>query len=390
MFLVLKLSKLCNLRCEYCYEYDELAMKDQIPLAQFDTFVHGLAEFHVAFYRNRDAKTPLRFVFHGGEPFLNKPAYLRSILETLRKHLRSAGVPYVVATQTSLTRYKKEILDLFVEYGVTLGVSFDVFGGLRTTISGADSQDIVLRNLQRLHDDGYLEPLCVGGITVLTSRNIARVLDIYEFYKRLGMSFRMLPVFNQSAEQGFRAPGLEVSHASVLAAYKQVALAQLRDSMPQPISPIDDYFKAAVIARVNGIGKRYDPWDEEYALIINTNGDTYSDGDTYSPEGFIGNIFEQPFSRIYQSERRKKVCEVREARAQTCRLCPYDQRCNQMPIAECKPSERHLDANGRLICTIARPMIDFYLQLLDASPQAQRIVDRFNREWTEASLSVAD
>jgi uncharacterized protein len=384
MFFVLKLSKLCNLRCEYCYEYEELAMKDRIPLAKFEVFIHGLAEFYVEFYRERKMKTPLTFVFHGGEPFLNKPDYLRSILETLRKHLQPASVPYLVATQTNLTLYKKEILDLFVEYGVNLGVSLDVFGGLRTTVGGMESQDTVLRNLQRLYDDGYLEALNTGGITVLTSRNIGRVLDIYEFYMRLGMSFRMLPVFNQSADRDFRAPGLEVSHARVLAAYKQVAQAQMQDNMRQPISPIEDYFKAAVIACVNGIGKRYDPWDEEYALIINTNGDTYSDGDTYSKEGFIGNIYEEPFSEIYRSERRKKVCEVRELRAQTCRLCPYDQRCNQMPMAECKPSERKLDAKGKLICSIARPMIDFYVELLNASPEAQRIIDQFNQDWEMA------
>jgi uncharacterized protein len=385
MFFVLKLSKLCNLRCEYCYEYEELALKDQIPLAGFEVFVRGLAAFHTEFYRDREAKVPLNFVFHGGEPFLNKAGYLRSILETLRKHLHAAGVPYAVATQTNLTRYKRDILDLFVEYGVTLGVSLDAFGGLRKTISGADSQDTVLRNLQRLHDDGYLEALCVGGITVLTSRNIGRVLDIYEFYKKLGMTFRMLPVFSQRAERDFRTSGLEVSAARVVAAYKQVALAQLRDNVPQPISPIDDYFKAAVLSCVNGIGDRYDPWDEEYALIIDTNGDAYSDGDTYSPEGFIGNIYERPFSEIYRSERRRKVCEVREARAQTCRRCPYDQRCNQMPIAECKPSERRWDGKGRLICTIARPMIDFYVELLNASPEAQKLVDRFNRDWYMAA-----
>ena len=93
MFLVLKLSKLCNLRCEYCYEYEELAMKDQIPLDRFDVFIRGLAGFHQEFYRDRESKTPLTFVFHGGEPFLNKPDYLRSILETLRKHLLPPGCP---------------------------------------------------------------------------------------------------------------------------------------------------------------------------------------------------------------------------------------------------------------------------------------------------------
>jgi uncharacterized protein len=386
MFFVLKLSKLCNLRCEYCYEYEELALKDRIPLAKFNMFISGLADFYVGFYRDRKTRTPLTFVFHGGEPFLNKPDYLRATLNILRNHLQPAGVPYVVATQTNLTLYKKEILDLFVEYGVNLGVSFDVFGGLRTTVAGAESQDIVLRNLQRLRDDGYLEPLNVGGIAVLTSQNIGRVLDIYKFYKGLGMSFRMLPVFNQSADRDYRAPGLEVSHARVLAAYKRVAQAQLQDNMQISISPIGDYFKAAVIACLNRTGNRYDPWDEEYALIINTNGDTYSDGDTYSNEGFIGNIYEQPFSEIYRSERRKKVCEVRELRAQTCRLCPYDQRCNQMPMAECKPSERQLDAKGRLICTIARPMIDFYVELLNSSPETQRILDQFNKDWQMAPV----
>ena len=384
MFLVLKLSKLCNLRCEYCYEYEQLSLKDQIPLDKFDVFIRGLAKFYVEFYRYRAARTALSFVFHGGEPLLNKPDYLESTLKILRQHLRPAGVPYAVATQTNLTLYKKEALDLFVEYGVTLGISVDVFGGVRRTILGNDFQATVLRNLQRLHDDGYFGALRPGGIAVLTSRNISRVLDIYEFYKRLGMSFRMLPVFNQSAEHDFRASGLELSHDEVLAAYKQVAIAQMRDNAPQPISPLDDYFRAAVIAHVNGIGDRYDPWDEEHALIINTNGDMFSDGDTYSREGFMGNIFERPFSEIYRGARRKSVCELREARAQTCRLCPYDQKCNQIPIAECKPSERRMDREGRLVCTIARPMIDFYRELLGASPEAQRIVDCFDLDWNKA------
>jgi len=381
MFFVLKLSKLCNLRCDYCYEYAELAMKDRIPLPAFEGFIRGLAEFYLEFYREREAKTPLTFVFHGGEPFLNKPNYLRAILETLRNHLRPAGVRYVVATQTNLTLYRREILDLFVEHEVRLGVSLDVFGGLRRTIAGADSQGAVLQNLQRLHDDGYLEALRVGGIAVMTSRNIGRALDIYRFYSRLGMSFRMLPVFSQSTERESGVAGLDVSAARVLAAYKKVAIAQLQDDVLQPISPLDDYFKAAVITLVNGIADRYDPWDEEYALIVNTNGDVYSDGDTYSQHGVIGNVYERPFSDLYRSERRKAVCATRELRAQTCRWCPYDQKCSQMPMAECKPSERWLDAKGRLVCTIARPMIEFYLDLLRASPQARRLANRFNRDW---------
>ena len=107
--------------------------------------------------------------------------------------------------------------------------------------------------------------------------------------------------------------------------------------MALSISPIEDYFKAAIIARVNGIGNRYDPWDEEYALIINTNGDIYSDGDTYSPEGFIGNIYERPFSEIYRSEGRKKVCEVRDVRAQTCGSAPTTRGATRCPSPSASP-----------------------------------------------------
>jgi len=46
MHFVLKLSKLCNLRCTYCYEYDELAVKDRMPREGLEFFIAGaVADF---------------------------------------------------------------------------------------------------------------------------------------------------------------------------------------------------------------------------------------------------------------------------------------------------------------------------------------------------------
>jgi len=37
----MKLSKLCNLRCTYCYEYEELAQKARMPLEGIDNPFFG-------------------------------------------------------------------------------------------------------------------------------------------------------------------------------------------------------------------------------------------------------------------------------------------------------------------------------------------------------------
>jgi sulfatase maturation enzyme AslB (radical SAM superfamily) len=45
MHFVLKISKLCNLRCTYCSEYDELGRKERMPLDALEFFVQSVSEF---------------------------------------------------------------------------------------------------------------------------------------------------------------------------------------------------------------------------------------------------------------------------------------------------------------------------------------------------------
>lgn len=62
---VVKISKYCNLRCTYCYEYHELGRKQRMSLDHIRRFfdnvaVHAAAnDFH-----------SVSFLWHGGEPFL--------------------------------------------------------------------------------------------------------------------------------------------------------------------------------------------------------------------------------------------------------------------------------------------------------------------------------
>jgi sulfatase maturation enzyme AslB (radical SAM superfamily) len=75
-------------------------------------------------------------------------------VEAQRRHLDPAGIAYRNSLQTNLTRLDARTIEMLERLKIGLGVSLDVFGGERVMVSGRDSQDRVLRNLQVLLDSG--------------------------------------------------------------------------------------------------------------------------------------------------------------------------------------------------------------------------------------------
>lgn len=169
MNFVIKLSKLCNLRCTYCYEYEELANKDRMSLENLDFFFKNLAPY----LQQKSVKTPVKFILHGGEPLLLPDSYLQSLRDIQKKYLEPAGIIYQNLLQTNLTKLTDEKLKILQSLNIKLGVSLDVFGDQRVDISGKLSQDKVLDNLQRLLD----AKVPFGAIAVLHALNIDRVLQ---------------------------------------------------------------------------------------------------------------------------------------------------------------------------------------------------------------------
>src|SRR5687767_2706592 len=82
---VIKLSKLCNLRCGYCYEWNELGDPRRMSAALIERVVGAAADLH----RLRALSTPaLRttLIMHGGEPLVLPLEYLQGFMDTARRH----------------------------------------------------------------------------------------------------------------------------------------------------------------------------------------------------------------------------------------------------------------------------------------------------------------
>lgn len=368
MFFVLKLSKLCNLRCTYCYEYDELGLSERMPIEGLDRFFAWLAE-----RQPPRGWRPMEFVFHGGEPLLLPQSYLEAVVKSQEDHLGRAGIAYVNSLQTNLTRLDDRILAMLDRLRIGLGVSLDVFGEQRIYGSGRDSQGKVLENLQKVLDSGLAGRLGVGIISVMHRGNIDRVISVFEFCAELGLSYRVLPVFSL-ADPPARMTELTLDHDAVVGALQRLGKHWLEAGLPIDVFPLVNYLDAAVHSLLGRPAPTYDPAAGDWAYIVNTNGDAYSHAEAYSEAGWMGNIFRQPLVEILASPAHRRTLVPRLARAGVCTSCRFGSFCSRVPLVESLPSERAYESDGSLRCPIALPMIDFFREQLLADADSAALV----------------
>ena len=182
---VVKVSKFCNLRCKYCYEYTELADRRRMELDQLRRMFAHIAEAYAGTGREMD------FVWHGGEPLLIEPKYYEAIFRAQKDTLASAHIRFSNSIQTNLTHLTNEVTSLLKEHFAQVGVSLDLFGNERVAPNGKELEDRVVSNIQRLRDAG----ITVGCITVLSRATVNYILQIYRFFESCDLSFRLLPIY---------------------------------------------------------------------------------------------------------------------------------------------------------------------------------------------------
>src|SRR3954470_13166336 len=74
-------SKLCNLRCRYCYELPLLGDRTRMGFAQIEQMFANVE----AGYRGLGEPVEITFQWHGGEPLLIPPETYRRIFQIQRR-----------------------------------------------------------------------------------------------------------------------------------------------------------------------------------------------------------------------------------------------------------------------------------------------------------------
>lgn len=323
---VVKASKFCNLRCAYCYEWNSLGDRQRISVDGWRRILDAVRDYHLGLERRLGRPVESSVIWHGGEPLALPPDYLDEVLSL--QHRALDGIAYRLLLQTNLYRLPAETFSVLRRHGVGLGVSLDVIGGVRRDVRGQETEASVVANLDRLHRLG----VGYGAITVIARHNHRRLREVHDFWRRRGVGFRVLPLFEGPDE---RPPGaFEVSDDELVA-----ALCDLFDHWIASGTPVDVYPLSEWLGNVlRGImGERRPVYDRrhggESVLLVETNGDLYGTDERGRPELRLGNVISDSIERILASPAYEaSLLRSEEKTARYCGGCRHYGFCNGYPV----------------------------------------------------------
>lgn len=330
---VVKASKLCDLRCRYCYEWNELGDPARMALRDWRRLLEAARAYHDLSAQRLKVPIESRIVWHGGEPLLLPAAYVREVLALERdvfgaEALARGEVANVI--QTNLHALSDEKIELLREGAFAVGVSMDFVGGVRLTLSGRRTEVRVAENLDRLRAAGFAP----GAITVLARHTLPNLRQIYDFFESLEMSLRILPLFPSPLNTP-EAP-FALTTREMVDGLDDLFVYWLDRGCPIPVEPLREYLKSALM-RLSSLAR--EPWSRrthgDGVLIVNTDGDLFQVIDAYEKGKALGNVFRQGIGEILDSRAyADSLTRSDDVFAEHCAPCPFLGPCNGAPVYE--------------------------------------------------------
>ncbi|MCP3821985.1 radical SAM/SPASM protein FxsB, inactivated metallohydrolase extension form [Streptomyces sp. A3M-1-3] len=156
--IVLKVHSRCDLACDHCYVYEHADQSWRARPKVISEEAVSRTASRLAEHAEAHTLPSVTVILHGGEPLLAGPARLRLICEEFTRAL--AGVAGLdLRIHTNGLQLSSRILDLFVEYGVKVGISLDGDKAAndrhRRFADGRSSHPLVLRAVDLLREERY-------------------------------------------------------------------------------------------------------------------------------------------------------------------------------------------------------------------------------------------
>ncbi|UWU14379.1 radical SAM protein [Rhizobium sullae] len=173
MIIVMKATRLCNLRCTYCHAWREGP--------------GHVMSFAVLARTIRDAlQAPgarhIEFVWHGGEATLLGVKFYRKAL-WLQQRYAPKGTSFSNAIQTNAVDISDDMLEFLRDYSISIGVSIDgppaINDTRRVDVNGAGTSRRILATLRRLRQKGVKHGLLAVIDSEIAAMPARELLDYF-------------------------------------------------------------------------------------------------------------------------------------------------------------------------------------------------------------------
>lgn len=189
----------CNLACSYCYEgngekheypkIDLINHNFNCAINKIDKFIDELYEY------NGNGFTTI--IWHGGEPTLIN----YKLLDRIMQNQHDKGHHNINwSMQSNGTLLTSEYMEILKKHRVSIGISLDGLkeqhDEFRRFKNGNPTFDIIIENIKKLQNTGVR----CGTLITITDNNVDYLLEIYDFFAELGVSFNFNALFPDKKE----------------------------------------------------------------------------------------------------------------------------------------------------------------------------------------------
>lgn len=270
IMLIMKPTSACNMRCAYCYHSGTGYSGGVLDTALLEKLIR-LAE---------TGYDEVRYIWHGGEPLLTGHEYFREIVR-LEERYRRPGQRISNGVQTNGTLLDDEYLDFFEKNGFSVSVSFDGPGICNDLRGETDAVDAVLRKI------ASRPKLGPASISVVHADNAGRQIEMYEYFKGLGIPMKFNPMFPDGS--AMEIPDKALTAGEYTAELGRLFDHWLKDPCAVPVEPIEQFLNILFGRRGKDCvyGSCLYRW-----LGVDSKGDIYPCGRSYTEEYMLGNIAE--------------------------------------------------------------------------------------------------
>lgn len=180
--IIFRMTKACNLNCKYCFMLDRPpnVPENYIDQEMFERIIDQIIAQRVI--QGLEGYT-LTLVLHGGEVLILGKERLRQILEYASTQFKKYGITYNLGTQTNGILLDEEMIELLVQYGVSVGMSFDGIDG------GNDSRTSVkMQSYEQNFDLLDKHNAQYGFIMVASKNNVDTLAQSQRYLEELNPS----------------------------------------------------------------------------------------------------------------------------------------------------------------------------------------------------------
>lgn len=306
----------CNLDCTYCYKGDKPAHFMSVELMQ--TMFRKILSY------NKTRETYCSFVWHGGEPSLVGAKFYRRVFKFLETQELDRPISHTM--QTNGTLLTDDLLDIFAEHKISIGVSLDgpeeYHNSIRPFRKGRPSYETILAGLDRAKVRG----IDIGILMSITNDNIKHIREMFEFCRSNNFTFGLNPV---SADLHSVHNGIEVSPENYLrACIEAFDLWFYQKDFSIQVNP-----GFGITRLILSQTKLSDCFMSEncqmHFISVGPEGDIYPCNRFYGLTPYkMGNIMNDDLGEVLNSDKHLHFLTRSAEEIDLCRICTIKQYCN--------------------------------------------------------------